>query len=307
MNEPYERRAVVDAAHEGSRVDRFVAETVVEFSRSQFEQRGMTIEVNGEPARASHTIHEGDRVRVTFADAPQANVAPEEIPLDIIYEDDAVVVINKPQGMVVHPAAGNWSGTLVQGLLHHVDTLADDSQDPLRPGIVHRLDKDTSGVLITAKNPQALEELARQFEARTVVKNYLAIVRGVPPASTGRVEANIGRDPHNRKRFTVVTRGGKPAATEYRVLRRFDSHAYLSVHPVTGRTHQIRVHLQHLGCPVVGDPLYARRDRMLADATLMLHASLLTVRLPGSGELRTFEAPLPERFTRALRVLEGLP
>jgi len=292
--------------HAGMRVDRFVADQMDLFSRSQFHQHDVSIFVNNKIVKPSRLLRSGDLVRVTYRETTPPSVEPEAIDLDILYEDDDVVVVNKPQGMVVHPAAGNWSGTLVQGLMHHVIGLADGSES-LRPGIVHRLDKDTSGVIITAKTPESQEYLSEQFRGRSLEKTYLAIVRGTPPQSKGEIATGIIRDPRNRKRFTAVARGGKPAITGYRVLKRVSGYAFLIVHPMTGRTHQIRVHMRHIGCPILGDPVYARADRTFPDVGLMLHAYKLAIRLPGSGEKHRFSAPLPERFRLVLRSFADHP
>lgn len=290
----------------GLRVDRFIAEELGLFPRSQFRNHALTITINGEDAKPSRTVKPGDEVRISFEEPPPPEVAAEDIPLDILYEDDNVVVLNKQAGMVVHPGAGNRAGTVVNALLHHVGELG-PFPPTVRPGIVHRLDKDTSGVLITAKNEAAHEFLARQFRDRSLEKTYLAVIRGVPPRSSGTVSSPLARDPRNRKRFTTVAGRGKPAETEYRVMRRFHGYALLSVHPLTGRTHQIRVHLRSIQCPIVGDPIYGRRDRLFPEVGLMLHAYRLTIVLPGDAEPRAFVAPLPDGFRTALRALSDLP
>lgn len=308
MSDLHDAGGVVAGEHAGMRVDRYVAEVLALFSRSQLNRHDVTLTINDAPAKLSRALREGDRVHVTYRDLPEHTLEAEPIALDILYEDECVVVVNKPRGMVVHPAAGNWTGTLVQGLLHHVSELADEaSRGSGRPGIVHRLDKDTSGVLVAAKNATCQEALARQFRKRTVEKLYLAVVRGAPGRSSGTVEASIARDPRNRKRFAVTSGGGRTAKTEYRVLKHFPGYAFVAVHPVTGRTHQIRVHMHHLGCPVLGDPVYGRKDRTFPEVGLMLHAYRLTFRLPATGERRSFVAPLPDRFRSALRALADLP
>ncbi|MFW6313680.1 MAG: RluA family pseudouridine synthase, partial [Spirochaetota bacterium] len=212
-----------------------------------------------------------------------------------------VVVVNKPAGMVVHPAAGNWTGTLAQGLMHHVRSLQERFDDPSRPGIVHRLDKDTSGVMIAAKHPEALALLSHQFRSHTTEKAYLALLRGQLPHSTGSVHTGIARDPHNRKRFTVVRQGGKEAVTNYRILRHHRGYTFVLLQPETGRTHQLRVHMAHLGCPIAGDPIYSRRDPRFPELGLLLHAYQLTITLPGEEAPRTFTARLPGSFREALR------
>lgn len=306
MSDQQEAEAKAGEEHAGMRVDRFVADEMDLFSRSQFRRHGVAISINEKTAKPSRLLRSGDQVRVTYHTTVEHSVEAEAIDLEIIYEDDDVVVVNKPQGMVVHPALGNWSGTLVQGLMHHVGGLADASGS-LRPGIVHRLDKDTSGVLITAKTTESHEYLSEQFRDRSLEKLYLTIVRGTPPRSKDEISTGIARDPRNRKRFTAVPQGGKSAVTEYRVLKRFAGYTYLALHPLTGRTHQLRVHMRHIRCPILGDPLYARSDRRFLNVGLMLHAHRLTIRLPTGGKEHIFSAPLPERFSRVLQVLADLP
>jgi len=295
------RSFVVDQNGAGLRVDRFMASVPELPSRSQLRMLDAVVTINDEPARLSRRVGLGDRVTVSFLQGQEEDIRPEKIDLDVLFENDDVIVLNKHQGMVVHPAAGNWSGTVAQGLLYRV---ADLGTGTYRPGIVHRLDKDTSGVMITAKNAVAQEFLASQFRNRTVVKSYLAVVKGAPPASRGTIETRIARDPANRKRFTSTQSGGRKAVTEYLVKRRFSGYSLMILHPLTGRTHQIRVHMKHLGCPIVGDPIYSRRDSSFPEATLLLHAESLRITLPGGSEETTFSAPLPEHVTAVLKVLE---
>jgi 23S rRNA pseudouridine1911/1915/1917 synthase len=302
----FEADATAAAEHEGMRADRFAADVMRLFTRSQMRQRDARITVNDEPAKPSRTLHAGDAVRVSYLEIAAPSVQAEPMDLDIVYEDTNVVVVNKPAGVVVHPAAGNWTGTLAQGLMHHVEKLVED-RDSLRPGIVHRLDKDTSGILITAKSPESQEFLAAQFRARTTDKLYLAVVRGSPPRTRGTITTGIARDSRNRKRFAVSKDGGREAETAYRVLKRYPGYSFLAVRPRTGRTHQIRVHARHMRCPIVGDTVYGRKDRLFPDTGLMLHAYRLSIILPGAGGSTTFTAPLPERFRRVLKALAGLP
>jgi len=306
MSQRLERFATVDAVDAGMRVDRFIADRMRPFSRSQLHQRRVVIFINDREVKASRKVAEADRVRVTYEPFIEPSLEPEAVELSILYEDDDVIVIDKPQGMVVHPGAGNWTGTLAHGLLYHVDSL-EHEPGSLRPGIVHRLDKDTSGIIIAAKTAESQEYLAAQFRERTLSKTYLAIVKGSPRASRGRIETRIVRDPANRKRFTTAEAGGREAATEYAVRSRYQGYTLVTFHPVTGRTHQIRVHARHIGCPILGDPVYGRRDVRFPEATLMLHALTLTVRLPATGRERTFEAAVPARFRQVLQILEGLP
>jgi 23S rRNA pseudouridine1911/1915/1917 synthase len=295
----------------GIRLDVFISEKLGLFSRSQARLRVVSALVNGSPARLSKKLKLGDLVAVTYAEAPPSTLDPEDILLSILFENDDVVVLDKPQGMVVHPGSGNRSGTLVNALLFHYKDLARlFAPDDPRPGIVHRLDKDTSGVIITAKNARAHEELARQFRDRLARKRYVAVVAGKLLPKTGVIETRLARDPANRKRFTTVATGGRVALTRYTVLRSFPSgpgkgYSLVLLAPRTGRTHQLRVHMRHMGAPIVGDPLYGSADRCFPDATLMLHARRISLTLPGETQARTFEAALPERFRAVLRRLQS--
>jgi len=305
MNERESVSARVPEEAVGRRVDRFIADDLGLFPRSQIAHRDVVVRVDGSVRKLSHRLRAGELVEVDYSRPADAAIEAEPVPLDIIFENDDVVVVNKPAGMVVHPAAGNRHGTLAQGLMHRVKTLAGDFNDSARPGIVHRLDKDTSGVIIAAKHPQALAELAAQFKQHTVEKRYLAIVKGRLPRSHGTVDAPIGRDPHNRKRFAIVDPGGKKAVTTYRVLRHFSGYSFVSLGPRTGRTHQLRVHMASLGCPVIGDPIYARSGSAPPEAGLALHAYRLRITLPGEDEPRWFTARLPDRFRKALRTVSN--
>jgi 23S rRNA pseudouridine1911/1915/1917 synthase len=287
---------------EHTRIDAYIAEVLKLFSRSQVKRRVRELRVNGGKAKVSKHLLPGDRLEITYSEEARPHLEPEAIQLRILYEDRNVVVIDKEQGMVVHPAGGNWSGTLVNALLWHcTDLRSGFSNAEARPGIVHRLDKDTSGVIITAKNAESREYLSGQFRRRTVMKRYLAIVEGSLPAARGRIDTWIARDPHHRKRFTCLlpdsgASRGRRALTFYREVRRFDRFTLVSLRPRTGRTHQLRVHMAHLGCPIVGDRLYGWKARGRGIRPLMLHAHRLRIRLPGTQQPRTFEAPVPDRF-----------
>jgi len=280
------------------RLDVYISEKIGLCSRSQLKLRIKKIIVNGKDSKLSRHVRTGDKVSVFYSDPPSLDIEAENIALSIIYEDNNVLVINKPQGMVVHPAAGNYSGTLVNALLFHYKGIKSQMNGmPLpRPGIVHRLDKDTSGVLIVAKNIETQEFLARQFRNRRVSKTYLAVVKGAPPKLEGEVSAFLTRDPYNRKRFRGTESEGKKALTRYKVLKFTDNYSFIVLKPKTGRTHQLRVHMNYIGCPILGDSLYSRKDRLHPDATLMLHAYKLSIMLPGDRIARTFRASLPARF-----------
>jgi 23S rRNA pseudouridine1911/1915/1917 synthase len=314
---------------QGLRLDRYVAEYLGLLSRSQIKARSLTAAINGKEAKLSRPVQQGDRVELAWKEAEPLNIIPENIPLNIIYEDDEAVVVNKTQGMVVHPGAGNHRGTLANalyyrrlarnGLLplaHNViadNAAAENDAAPVerppgfRPGIVHRLDKDTSGVIIAAYTEAALAFLAEQFKLRKTKKTYVAIVSGVPKNPRGRIETYIARDRGNRKRFAVADRG-KQAITYYKVVKKWEGHSLLLLRPKTGRTHQLRVHLKFLGHPITGDALYGRKDPLFPDAALMLHAKRLAITLPppglgGENAASVFSAPLPERFVLMMRKL----
>jgi 23S rRNA pseudouridine1911/1915/1917 synthase len=265
------------------------------------------VTLRGQRARPADRVQAGDEVTVRVPEAAPTSLAPEAIPLDVVYEDADLLVVNKPAGLVVHPAPGHASGTLVNALLAHAPELAGGPATwsiggEQRPGIVHRLDKDTSGLMVVAKHERAQRFLAAQLKNREMDKRYLALVDGRPSADSGTIDAPIARDPRHPQQMGVVP-GGRPAITHFHVLRRFDRYALLECKPVTGRTHQIRVHLAAIGCPVAGDATYGRKPAALPLSRHFLHAARLTFRLV-SGDERTFEAPLPDELTRLLDRLE---
>ena len=297
---------VSDTETPGIRLDRYCAVQNGSVTRSRLKNGVTAIFVNDKPAKMSRLVKSGDRIRITWEDPIPEELIPEDIPLDIIYEDQTVTVVNKPQGMVTHPAAGNWSGTLVNALLWHWHTLSPDGN--LRPGIVHRLDKDTSGVIITARTPEAESWLQNQFRLRKTTKTYAAILCGIPKTMSGEIRTRIVRDPRNRKRFTWSEKEtiGKNAHTGYRVVKVYDNYALVLFRLYTGRTHQLRVHSKYLGCPILGDPVYGKKDRSFPDATLMLHAKTLSICLPGKDVPVQFSAPIPIRFKKIVQELKDL-
>ena len=272
------------------------------------------IRVNGQTVKPTHAPRRGETVEVHWPEARPAVAKPEEMPLDILYEDEALLVLNKPPGLVVHPAPGHSAGTLVNALLHHCPDLGGIGAE-LRPGIVHRLDKDTSGTLVVAKNAAAVEHLSGQFKQRTVKKDYLALVYGEMPAAAGVIRLPIGRHPLDRKRMSTRSRKGREAETEWRAARRWHGCTLLELRLKTGRTHQIRVHCAAIGRPIVGDPTYGRRkaagDSPESQALFgairrqMLHAWRLEIVHPRSGEPMRFESPLPEDMKRLIAELNG--
>lgn len=288
------------------RLDRFLASRLTDISRSRIKALilGGLVTVDGEvPPKAGVLLNQGAQVEVTIPPAAPSRIIPQPIPLDILYEDDNVLVINKPAGMVVHPAAGHASDTLVNAVLAHAPGIEGVGGEK-RPGIVHRLDKDTSGVMILAKNDAAQHWLAAQFHDRQVEKRYLALVDGRPPTPEGRVEAPIGRDPRHRQRMAILPPGkGRMAISEYFTRRQFERHTLLEVRILTGRTHQIRLHMKMLGCPVAGDRIYGRKTPTLPLERQFLHAWRLALILPGETRPRTFEAPLPDELQAILNLL----
>jgi 23S rRNA pseudouridine1911/1915/1917 synthase len=304
-----------------SRLDRFIAENLKVLTRSQLKSRLIRASVNGREVKLSRLVHDGDRFSLELEPEASRVELAEDLELSVVYEDDSVIVVDKPQGMVTHPAHGNWQGTLANGLLGRfaaakgiAEPAGEPSGDPAgqaerhpvpaRAGIVHRLDKDTSGVIIAARNAVAQEFLAAQFRDRSTSKLYYAIVKGRPPAASGRLDSWQARDPANRKRFAPSEEGrGKRAVTDWKLLGASGDYAFLALKPRTGRTHQLRVHCRQMGCPIVGDPVYAKKDARFPDATLMLHAAELRIMIPGESEIRCFYAPLPERFILMMAVL----
>lgn len=297
------KKLELTADRPGERLDVFLARLARDLSRSQARRLiddGL-VTVDGRQERPSHRLAAGARVVATLPPSEVAKLEAERIPLAIIYQDEDIVVVDKPAGLTVHPAPGHPSGTLVNALLTLVPELA-ASRDNIRPGIVHRLDKDTSGLLVVARNERARTDLTRQLKERQVRKTYLALVQGVPQPAQGTIEAPIGRHPRNRKKMAVVA-GGREAETKYRVREAMDRFALLEVEPVTGRTHQIRVHLAAIGHPVVGDAVYGKRSPLVERQ--FLHAWRLAFDLPSSGRIVEFESPLPADLRAVLEQIGG--
>lgn len=290
------------------RLDKFLVSRLPEFSRARLQgliADGFVL-VDGEPAKKSgQPLDPGTKVEVRIPPPVPSGLIPENIPLDIIFENDDLLVVNKPAGMVVHPAAGHDSGTLVHAVLGY-DPGIEGIGGEERPGVVHRLDKETSGLILLAKNDNAHHWLQDQFRLRQVEKTYLALVDGAPPTPTGRVEAAIGRDPSHRKQMAVLPPGkGRESVSEYKTLEKFAHHTLLEFRPHTGRTHQIRLHCAFIGCPIVGDKVYGRKSPTLEIKRHFLHAAKLKIILPGEKQARIFEAPLPVELERVLDELRN--
>lgn len=295
---------VIDEASVGKRLDVFLDENIQDITRSQIKKsisEGFTT-INKEKSKAGKQLKLGDVVE--FEELEQVtDVLPEDIPLNIVYEDDDVIVINKPQGMTVHPAPGNYTGTLVNALLYHFGDKLSNTGGSIRPGIVHRIDKDTSGLLVVAKNNFAHVELAKQLANKTCHRQYVAIVEGIVKDDEGIINAPIGRSRNDRKKMAVVP-DGKDAVTLYKVLKRFDNYTYMQFNLKTGRTHQIRVHTKYIGHPIVGDKTYGFANQRFNLNGQLLHAEKLEFVHPTTKKLVSFEAPLPDYFQKILKILD---
>lgn len=310
--------AIVPADSAERRLDAFLAGAFPDHSRTALRRAidAGSIFVDGNSAKASYRVRDGQRITGTITAPPGEAPIPENIPIDILYEDESIAAINKPPGMVVHPAKGHWSGTLTSALAYHICELSSVGGSN-RPGIVHRLDRDTSGVILVAKTDQAHKNLAAQFESRSVEKVYVAVCRGTLDRDQDIIEQPIGIHPYHREKMSI--RGGhstsREAMTVYHVIERFRGFCYVRLFPKTGRTHQIRVHMAHIGCPIVADRLYAGHAKITAgeinrddNATVLLdrqalHAHCITFDHPASGERMTIEAPIPEDIARLLEAL----
>lgn len=290
------------------RLDKFLVICLPEHSRSRLQGliKDGQVQVNGAViTKTGFNVEPGSQIEVTLPPIQLTDITPEAIPLNIVFENDELIVIDKPAGMVVHPSAGHEQGTLVNAVLSHAPDMEGVGGE-LRPGIVHRLDKDTSGLILVAKNDSTLRWLQDQFRLRKVRKVYIALSDGHPPTPTGRIEAAIGRDPSLRKQMAIVSdEKGRSSSSEYRVLESFAEHTLFEVHPETGRTHQIRLHLNLIGCPIVGDTVYGHKRPSLPLKRQFLHAARLTITLPGEKDTRTFESPLPPELQQMLETLRA--
>lgn len=303
---PTQELKVTGIDAQGIRLDKYCALHSGSVSRSSLKNGAVTVMVNGNTAKLSRTVRNGDLILFVWEDPIPHTTEAENIPLDILYEDSNITVVNKKQGMVTHPAAGNWSGTLVHALLGHWNV--SENENNFRRGIVHRLDKDTSGIIITASNSQTEEWLKKQFSSRKVKKVYAAILQGVPKYLEGEVRTHLLRDPKNRKRFTWSDNPvkGKYSHTDYRIIAIYGNYALVLFRLHTGRTHQIRIHSKYLGTPILGDPIYGRKDSLFSSATLMLHSRFLSIFLPGNKKRSNFTAPTPVRFKKVMNRLHKL-
>lgn len=295
-----QERIIISENEAGQRADVGLA-ILLEVTRSNMQkllEEGRAVK-GSKVLKSNYKLKAGDEIVVTLPEPQPLDVQPENIPLDIIYEDEDVVVVNKPRGMVVHPAAGNYSGTLVNALLYHCKNLS-GINGVIRPGIVHRLDKDTSGIMICAKNDAAHVSLSQQIQAKTAQRTYLAVVRGNIKTDSGTIETLIARDKNDRKKMAVVNEDGREAVTDYEVLERYGKFTVVRCRLRTGRTHQIRVHMEHLGYPLVGDPKYSPMKTCFGIQGQALHSHTLEFTHPRTGERMCFEAPFPEDFNKVI-------
>lgn len=301
---------IISESDEGKRLDAFLVSRIgsESITRSYIQKliRQGLVTVNGAKAKSGYKIKTGMNVEVKIPEPCTLDVEPQDIPLDIIFEDDDIIVINKPKDLVVHPAAGNWEGTLVNALLHHCKDSLSDINGVIRPGIVHRIDKDTTGLLVVAKNNNAHLKLSDQLKNHQIQRIYEAIVDGKIKDESGRIDAPIGRHPINRKKMAVNIKNGKPAVTHFNVIERYKGYTHVQLKLETGRTHQIRVHMASIGHPVSGDLVYGKACKLVDTEGQALHARYLTLKHPVSDEEMIFEAPLPDYFSGILMHLKGL-
>ncbi|MGE5395989.1 MAG: RluA family pseudouridine synthase [Chitinophagales bacterium] len=293
----------VEEDQSGIRLDVFVSQQMPALSRSQVIEliKGRNITVNDNPSKPSYRVSTGDTVEIQLPPPRETELVPQDLPVTIIYQDNDLAVIDKPRGMVVHPAHGNWDQTLVNALLYQIDDLSGINGE-LRPGIVHRMDKDTSGLLVIAKNDASHRHLSEQIKVHSLVREYTALAHGNVKGEQGKIDAPIGRSPKDRKKMAVVA-NGRPAVTNYRVEKRFRDFTLIKCRLETGRTHQIRVHMAYLGNALVGDPLYGPRKNPFGLEGQALHASFMELEHPVTGESMRFDSPLPDYFTRILTFL----
>lgn len=301
-----QKKICVPESASGQRIDKFLSDFLEGQSRSYLQKlvKEGRVFVQGKSVKANYRITEGEEIRLEIPDMEEPDILPENIPLDILYEDDDLLVVNKPKGMVVHPGAGHYSGTLVNALLYHCAGNLSGINGVLRPGIVHRIDMDTTGSLVVCKNDFSHNSLAEQLKAHSISRRYRAIVHGVLKEEEGTVEAPIGRHPVDRKKMAVNYRNGKEAVTHYHVLERFRQYTYIECRLETGRTHQIRVHMAGIGHPLLGDAVYGPSRRSFNLQGQTLHAQVLGFLHPRTGAYMEFEAPLPEYFTELLQKLQ---
>ena len=299
---------IVPEKSSGLRIDKFLTEICPDYTRSFLQKllKSELVEVNGKPVKSSYKTAAGDTVTFEVPEAVEAEITAQEMPLDILYEDEDVILINKPKGMVVHPAAGHYEGTLVNGLMHHCREQLSGINGVMRPGIVHRIDMDTTGVLIVCKNDLAHNSIAEQLKVHSITRKYYAVVFGSLKDDEGTIHAPIGRHPNDRKKMSINSKNGKDAVTHYKVLERFHGYTLVECRLETGRTHQIRVHMASIGHPLLGDQVYGPAKQPFRLQGQTLHAGVLGFLHPRTGEYLEFSAPLPKYFEELLEKLRRL-
>lgn len=304
---PMEEEYEIICEESGERIDRFLSRKIDDLSRSYLQKliKEGNLSVNGAAVKSNYKVCSGDRIYVRLPEPEVLDILPEEIPLDILYEDNDILVVNKPKGMVVHPAPGHSSHTLVNAVLYHCQGQLSGINGVIRPGIVHRIDMDTTGSLLVCKNDRAHQILAEQLKEHSITRKYHAVVYGNFKENEGTVNAPIGRHPVDRKKMSTKSSGGRPAVTHYKVLERFGNYTYIECELETGRTHQIRVHMSSIGHPILGDSVYGPAKCPFALQGQTLHAKIIGILHPSTGEYMEFDAPLPDYFVRLLSTLRG--
>ena len=298
----------VQFEQEGERLDKFLSTIYPDFSRAFFQKliKNQKVWVNDQNQKASFPVHTDDLVKIEIPDAVETTIVPEDIPLDILYEDQDLLIVNKPKGMVVHPSAGHYTGTLVNAIMYHCKDSLSGINGEIRPGIVHRIDMDTTGSLIVCKNDEAHVDIAQQIKEHSVNRIYVGIVCGNVKDDEGTIEGPIGTHPIERKKMAINEKNGKPAITHYKVLERFGNYTYMQFKLETGRTHQIRVHMASIGHPLLGDALYSSNRSTFKNLQgQTLHAQTIGFIHPKTGEYMEFSAPLPEYFKKLLSILQS--
>lgn len=297
----------VEKKNDNTRIDKFISDRMEDISRSYIQKliKDDLVTVDLKPVKANYKVKEGERVEVALPEPVSLDIEPQNIPLDIVYEDEDVLLVNKPKDMVVHPSAGHLDGTLVNALLYHCKDSLSSINGVMRPGIVHRIDKDTTGLLIVCKNDKAHNCIAEQLKVHSITRRYQAIVWNNLTEDEGKIDAPIGRHPIDRKKMAINYKNGKPAVTHYKVLERFGKYTYIECELETGRTHQIRVHMTSIGHPLIGDPVYGPDRQPFKTQGQVLHAKVFGFIHPTTGKYMEFEVPLPEYFQDILEKLRN--
>lgn len=302
------KEIILECDIDATRIDSWISSREEEYSRTYIQKlcQDGNIFVNGAQVKSNFKLKIGDKIVINVPAAELLNVLAEDIPIDIVYEDEHIIVINKPKGMVVHPAAGNYTGTLVNALMKYCGDSLSDINGVIRPGIVHRIDKDTSGLLVVAKSNKAHENLSKKLKTHDIRREYIAVVEGIIYENNGKIDAPIGRNPLDRKKMSVNIKDGREAITHFKVLERFPNATYLDIKLETGRTHQIRVHLSYINHPIIGDEVYGRRKQRYHTHGQVLHAIRLQFEHPITGEDMLFETAVPDYFQKLLEELVEL-